>query len=576
MSKKIIGIVISILIVVSGIFFVVYGQIKKENNEYTVEKIDKYEYFIYKDGEKFGVIDKKGEIIINAKYDEVKIPNPTKAVFVGYSEDGSKVLNEKNEEIYSEYQKVEPLILKNVSSDLIYEKQVLKYEKDGKYGLINIDGKKVTKPIYESIETLKSKEGEMLTKKDGKYGVINQKGYKVIENEYDKIEVDGYFNEETLYKDSGYIVGKKTGEGYRYGYITSKGEKYFECIYNDLQRILEINDAGKIYLLAAENGRYGVFKNKENIIKNEYQSIIYDMTSSVFTVLKGRNFGVIAKDGKELLKCEYQEIDIKGKNIYARTKEGKVEVYSNDGTLTNLDSETMRIEIREKPGYSIEIKNIEGKTIYKIFNGENAIGEEYMYLQYLGNDLLIASKKDGKLGIINLEGQEKVDFIYTSIQKVLDTNIIGLVSGKKVKLANMDGKIISEMENGKIEKQDEFLKIYNSEEVKYFDNKGKEVSNIEVYSNNKLFSVKENGKWGFKDKSGKIIVKCNFDEVTEFNKYGYAGIKKDGKWGVIDEEGKIIEDTKYKINEQTKPDFIGKYYQVQYGFGQRYYTSNNN
>ena len=151
-----------------------------------------------------------------------------------------------------------------------------------------------------------------------------------------------------------------------------------------------------------------------------------------------------------------------------------------------------------------------------------------------------------------------------------------MMVGTTVKLANLDGNIICEMENGMIDTQNGYTKIYNLEEVKYFDKSGNEVSNIDIYINNKLYGVKENGKWGFQDKNKKNVIKCIYDEVTEFNEYGYAGIKKDGKWGVIDEEGKIIEEPKYKLLGQARPYFIGKYYQVQYGFGQMYYTNFNN
>ena len=60
----------------------------------------------------------------------------------------------------------------------------------------------------------------------------NNKGVILVEFEYDVIEGDGYYNEETRYKNSGYNVGNKTTEGYRYGYINNKFEKLLEVEYN--------------------------------------------------------------------------------------------------------------------------------------------------------------------------------------------------------------------------------------------------------------------------------------------------------------------------------------------------------
>ena len=138
------------------------------------------------------------------------------------------MLNNNGEEIYTQYENIQPLKLKNVLSDLMYEKTTLEYSKDGKYGIISIDGKKITNAIYEDIDTLQFKEGELLVKKDGKYGVINIKGATIVKAQYDKIEVDKFYEEGNLYKKAGYIVSKTTEEGYRYGYVNLEGKEIIE------------------------------------------------------------------------------------------------------------------------------------------------------------------------------------------------------------------------------------------------------------------------------------------------------------------------------------------------------------
>ena len=65
----------------------------------------------------------------------------------------------------------------------MYEKSVLKYSKNGKYGIIDLNGKKITNAVYEEIDTLQFKEGELLVKKDGKYGVINIKGATLVKTQ---------------------------------------------------------------------------------------------------------------------------------------------------------------------------------------------------------------------------------------------------------------------------------------------------------------------------------------------------------------------------------------------------------
>ena len=265
MKKKsiiIITIISIIVIAIAGYF--IAQEIQKENRKYEIETISEYKYFVLKENDKYGVIDTKGNKIIEAKYEDVKIPNPQKDVFICYENDDTKVINEKAEEIYTDYENIEPLRLKNILSDLMYEKNTLKYSQDGKYGIIDINEKKITKAIYDEIDTLQTKEGELLVKKDGKYGVINIKGVTLVKPQYDKIEADKFYEEGNGYKKAGYIVSETTEEGYRYGYVNLAGKEIIEVKYNDLYRITDIN-SDDIYIICAENGKYGLLKNSQKM-----------------------------------------------------------------------------------------------------------------------------------------------------------------------------------------------------------------------------------------------------------------------------------------------------------------------
>lgn len=576
MKKKsiiLIMIIVFIILVIGVATYFIIQNVKEKNKDYQIEEISQYQYFVYQEEGNFGVLNTTGNTIIPAKYKEVKIPNPSKPVFVCYTEDGTQVLNETSQQILTEYANIDVLKLKNVSSDLIYEKQVLKYEKDGKYGLVGLEGKQITKPIYEEIDTLQYKEGELLVKKDGKYGVINQKGATLIEAEYDKISADAYYSQETRYRYDGYIVANKTEQGYRYGYISQEGNMYLETKYNELKRLSEVGNNKEVYIVSAENGRYGVFKNNQKIIENEYQSITYDSTNNIFVVQKGKKYGVKNIDGNDVLKCEFAQIDIKGKFLYTINSEGKEGVYSKDGQLTNMSANMMVIDIPEKQGYTIKIQTEDGKTNYQICKDDTpTTKDEYMYIQYLENDIFIASKRDGKLGIINSKGEEKAEFKYSTIQRIFDTNLIQITAENVTEIADTNAKVMLTMENADIVKKDQYIKISNDTETAYFNEQGKQVPSTEVFVDNTLFAKSKDGKWGFVDKSGNVKVDYEYDMVTEFNEYGFAGIQKDNKWGVIKQDGTVLKEPTYELTGKTTPEFLGVYYQVQYGSGQIYYT----
>ncbi len=81
-----------------------------------------------------------------------------------------------------------------------------------------------------------------------------------------------------------------------------------------------------------------------------------------------------------------------------------------------------------------------------------------------------------------------------------------------------------------------------------------------LLTTNTLFLSKKDGKYGFIDSSGNVVVDYIYDNATEQNISGYAGISKDGLWGALDLNGKVVVEPKYKLDNNEKIDFIGKWH----------------
>lgn len=565
-------ILIVILIVLAG--GMLYYFIKENGKKYEIAKVNEYNYFVLKSGNTSGVIDKAGNLIIESNYDDIKIPNPEKDVFVCYKNGTTKILNSQKQEKLTDYQSVEPIQLKNITTNLMYEKTVLKYEKNGKYGLVSLEGKKITGPIYESIEGLPYKEGELLIKKDGKYGVINIKGNELIKNIYDQISVDGYYTTDNGYQYAGYIVSNTTEEGYRYGYINYKGKVVLKPEYNQLSRTIDIDDDENAYIIAAKNGQFGIMKNNEQLLPNEYQSIVYDEGNDIFTIEKSKKYGVTNKDGKILVPTEYKQIDVTGIYLYAQNEQGTT-VYNKEGTQVNIDTSVAILNTNNEK-YKIKITNKDG-TKYGVIgkNGEEIIAQQYSYIEYLNDNYFIVSKNDSKLGVIDDKNNIKIDITNDSLQKIDGTELIETVTTKDnmIRLYSKDMSMVCEMEKANVETKENYIKVSNQEDVKYFSKEGKELKNTEVFTNNVLFAKKVGDKWGFTDKSGKMVVEAKYDFVTEFNEYGFAGVKSEDKWGSVNTKGEVVIEPTYKLND-LNPSFIKSYYQVKNGLGEIYYTNN--
>lgn len=576
-KKSIVMIIIVLLIIIAIAGYFIYRHIEKSGREYEIEKIDlqDYVYFILREDGKYGVINTNGDIIIHPEYTNVIIPNPKKAVFICYDENNkTKVLNQNNEQIFSEYEQIQPIRLKNIASNLMYEKNLLTYVQYEKIGLINLDGEEIAEPIYESIEGLPYKEGELLVQLEGKYGVINNKGNNLVDTKYDQIAVDNYTTEEDGYKRAGYIVSNTTENGYRYGYVDINGNVLLEPEYTEVSRIINIKDNDNIYLIVAQNGQYGVVKNQEQIIENEYQSISYNSESNTLTLEKTKRYGIATLEGKVVIPVEFSQIDSTGKYIYATDVDGNVEVYQEDGNPADVESNVYILETNNE-NYQIKIDNAQG-TVYSILNknGEQMTTQNYSYINYLYDNYFIVSVTGGKVGVINDKEEEIIPIQFDSIEKIEGTDYIitRLSENNSTQLYDKNFKQLCEMTNAVLKKEENYIKLYNETETKYFDLEGNEKQNTEVFPNNEIYAKSQDGKWGFVDKSGNVVVDYIYDKATDLNAYGYAGVQLDGKWGVVNSNGEIILEPTYTFNVQTEPEFIKEYYKVQYGYGEFYYT----
>ena len=192
--------------------------------------------------------------------------------------------------------------------------------------------------------------------------------------------------------------------------------------------------------------------------------------------------------------------------------------------------------------------------------GEVVIDPTYEELKETKTGIFIA-KKSGKYGIIDLEKTNKTEFKYTSINyddkadlyiaedanynnEIIDNNF-------EVKLTG----ILTDIDDEK-----GYIKIRQGEDYKYYNLRFEEKYEKDIFSTHTLYLSKQDNKYGFVDKDGKVVVDYIYDDATEQNAYGYAAVKKDGKWGSINQKGSIVQEPTYDLDEYLKIDFIGRWH----------------
>ena len=570
MNKRIRWIIISVLTIIVlaiGIMAIV----NELNLHYKIEEISEYNYFILEQNGKYGVIDKSGNIVIDADYEAVQIPNPSKDIFIcikEYNQDTKEyatvVYNGKKEEILSNYNNVQAVAIFTNINSTPYERSVLTYKENEKYGLIDLQGKEITKPIYDEISSINYKEGTFLVKQNEQEGIINMKGKTIIKCEYESVTSDNYYNEDQNNEKAGFIVSKKTDDGYRYGYINYRGSKIVKPIFTQLERVTEISDDKNIYFIAFKDGQAGLLKNNKEIVNYEYEDIQYNVLSDVFIIQRNGKYGATTREGKTILYPEYSSVYTGGIYINA-VKDNVIEVFDLQGNKIETD-----INSKIKTENSNYYITIDKNNIYKVVDAnENVIiNNDYNYMEYLPGDYFIVAR-DSKNGVVDINGKSVIELKYDSISRINETNILQAETNKSIELYNLNMKKITTMSNATIKevKDDkEYILLFSENDFKYLDKDGNILKAQELFKENNLFAKNVNGKWGFVDKNGNLKVQNKYEVVTDFNKYGFAGIKKDGKWGVIDQAGHIVQEPIYEL-KWNMPEFIGKYYRVNAWYG---------
>lgn len=469
MKKKII-LILAIIVIIAGCFIIKNKKQSKFN--YEIEKITEYNYFIYKNQSEYGVIDKTGKTIIDAQYTKIIIPNPEKDIFECYNDEDKKILNSSGQALFTEYESVEPIKLKNVASALAYEKSTLMYKKDGLYGLIDFNGKIITKNTYDRIENLQPTEGKFLVSKDNKYGVIDLKGNVLVNLEYDNILSDGYYTKQDDYKKSGFITEVKTNDGVRYGYISFSGKEILANKYNELNRIQK--EAKNIYLIASENGRFGLYKNSKKIIENKYQGISYDDSTDVLILQKNIKYGVASLEGKIIIDVQNDEVASRGIYLYAKNS-NENKVYDTQGNVVDMNYNRSIYET-DNPDYRISTILNNDITYYGIIdkNGNQLVGENYRYIEYLYGNYFIATNEEGNLGVINNNGRTILDMKYNSMQKIKGKNILQAIKqgSKTTEFYSENMEKVAEVQNANVKTGEDFVIISNGEKNIYLSNSG--------------------------------------------------------------------------------------------------------
>lgn len=534
-------------------------------------------YAVFKKGNKYGLIDKTGKLILPYEYNSISLnTKPTLNMVVSKQISGKTkygVINLQQEMIvpfdydfiykdgqYFVVKKNYRYGLKDITGKdilpldydvlVIYpEDKVAKAQIGNDYGFIDLKGTWLFKKSKLVYDLYGYSQGMIVCKVNSKFGYLNLKGEEVIPTQYDKAEE---FNKYGLAK-VGNLVGTSNYIT-QYGYINKQGKVIIPIQYKSLGGF----NNELAYAQDPATNRYGFLDTKGNwMIKpvyiftyntfDDYGGTWVKMTDNKYHYIDktGKDYGTLTKDGsgysdfysdytvfKETSQ-PFTMIDAKGnklkvlddyKNIFSFV-DGIAGYQSNDNGLYGfINMKGKKITEAEFTGFNAfnhgiasVSKNINGKSKsgYIDSTGKEIIPFKYDYATSFEDGWAIVTK-DSIFYFIDKNGNEK------PIVRKYD-KLIAFRSGFALGIVKDTGK---------------YSTYY------YIDKNLKEsitIKALQAYAfQENIAVVNKSGVYELMDTKGEIYKKLTGIEGIKFSKEGLMAVKKDKKWGYMDAEGNLL------------------------------------
>lgn len=420
--------------------------------------------YLEKNGSK-GVCDAYGNMIIPVKFDDVvycdnKIAMVKNGRYWYVYNAPDDTLSEKHyDEVYR--------ITAGIHSDnpMIKGYYVVK---NGKWGCIDSFGNVVIDIIYDGLDKFDNL-GRARVVKDDMMGIIDCGGRIIIPVAYDYVHPFGNLD----------VTVAQVGD--KYGVLSSKGDIVVPFEYDYLH---SFNDAQTA--VAYKDGKFGLISVSGEAITEFKYDYMEDFNNNL-ALAYDDGYGYIDHNGNEVIECVHDEVKQGTALSVFLKKDGKWALFSPAG--------------HQYTGFSFE-------NAGAFSNGLSAVsvmtdyGEAYGYVNDSG-DVIIPFKynqaqqfKYGKAivrtgsysGIIDVEGNEVIPFVYTGFNPSYDYGVIA--------------------------------------------------------------AADENGKWGLISLTNDKLSEFEYDYIFEFEN-GYAPVLENHSYGVMDTNGRLVTGIIYKTKEKA-------------------------
>lgn len=429
-----------------------------------------------------------------------------------------------------------------------FEKGYATVMNNNKYGLIDRRGKYIIPCDYDNIHTIDYQTFKI--KLNNKYGVIDKNEKTIIPCIYDFIYLNRHLNlfEVRLNKKKGYLdlngseiipikysiddSGNKNGFvrlsiNNKYGYLDINGKVLIPFEYSYISLFKEGSAS------AEKDGKWGFIDTVGNIITPFKFKNAHNFSEGLALVIQNEKTGFINKKSELTIPSIYD---------WAYDFEDNIAIVQSGNHMLKLSS---MLTLENNDIQNLDIISLKYGVINK--KGELLIELIYDEIKLDTNGVLFVLRNN-KWGAIDTTGTVLVDFIYDHIQMYSAyKNEIIVEKDNSFGVIDNNGNILIPIRYDSISFScnREYFTVIQDDLVSYFDTSYTQITEFkyELIHNdceyNDLITVECNGKYGFINKKGAEIVKCQFDYLKLGGEPFNLGIKN-GKEYLINRKGEIF------------------------------------
>lgn len=405
MNKKktimVLGLIIIPTVIGTG-FVVLDNKFKSTINASSDESNIDIKIFVDDRG-KCGALNENGDVIIEPIYDSLKDYSvyKGKTTTLLAEKDGQYGLIDENNKVISPFQNESPIVITDEYEFI-----------DVNNGVKKINGEVII-PKDEYISTTYLGDGLFKVRNDeGKFGVVDVNNKIIVPLKYENIDNEINLLQRvtcrylTLYDEEGVSISNLKGEIV----IDKKFEVKDIPVFNDN---VAYNDNDGLVILDS-NGKVVARKKNLKVEKNA----AYDENTFIVSDIKTGLFGIIDKNGKEIIKAKYDEIPVAMKKAIMVSKNNKYGVIDRDGNIiVPIEYEKITMDwycnyILAEDTSKFNVFDLKGNTVKSGTTGKAKIN----------NNVLIVSNGD-KCSILDLNNNSKEIISFKSEKNLPSDNI---------------------------------------------------------------------------------------------------------------------------------------------------------